>query len=165
MPHAFPQQDTISALVVDCLQVSALTTSRVFGCEGSLLPNNARGESLDQRAILHTCICPEPSRSLGCEYYLPPSSPRGESLIQCAILHTWLYELPGPASNRCPAASSSTVCSHVLQVCQHRSVRSPFGNPTSAINQTATAAVKVTYLLPIRTQPNNMNHNDLFSPR
>ena len=58
-----------------------------------------------------------------------------------------------------------SVCSRVLQVCKHRSVRYLLGSLTRAINQTvpAAAAVEVSYVLLIRTQPKNVNHNALFS--
>ena len=39
--------------------------------------------------------------------------------------------------NRCPATSSSLVCSRDLPVCQHRSVLCPLGIPAQAINPTA----------------------------
>ena len=43
-------------------------------------------------------------------------------------------------------------------------MRYPLGSPTSAINQTVpAAAVKVLYVLLIRTQPNNVNHNAQLS--
>ena len=68
--------------------------------------------------------------------------------------------IPGPASVRCPGASHGPVCSRILPVCQHRSERHPLGAPTSAINQTLpVATVDVSYVLLIRTQPNNMNHS------
>ena len=72
-------------------------------------------------------------------------------------------ERSGPASDRCPAASNSPVCWCVLPVYQHRSVRYPLGTPTSAINQTFPgAAVKVSYVLLIRSQLKNMTHNAYF---
>ena len=70
------------------------------------------------------------------------------------------YEITGPASDRCSAVSNNPICSRVLPVGQHRSVRYPLGTPTSAINQTVSAAaVKVSYVLLIRAQPKSMNHN------
>ena len=69
----------------------------------------------------------------------------------------------GPASDRCPAASNSPVCSRVIPVCQHRSVRSPLGVPTSAINQTMSVAAKMSCAQ--RTQPKNIHHSAEFFPR
>ena len=74
------------------------------------------------------------------------------------------HGIPGPASDRCPAGSNSPVCSRVLPVCQHRFVRYPLGISASAINQTMpVAAVKVSYVLSIRTHLNGMNQIAEFS--
>ena len=51
--------------------------------------------------------------------------------------------------------ATDPVCSRVLPVCQRRFVRNPLG----ARQTVPAAAVKVTHVLPIRIQPENMNHS------
>ena len=73
--------------------------------------------------------------------------------------------IPDPARDRCRAESNRSVCSRVLPVCQHRSVQYPLGIPTSATNQTISAAELLSnwatqyVLLLIRNQTKNMNPN------
>lgn len=71
------------------------------------------------------------------------------------------HEMRGLASGHCLAASISPVYSHALPVCKDRSARYPLGIPTSAINQTMSVAVKVSYVR--RTQLKNINYNAEFS--
>ena len=74
---------------------------------------------------------PVPHGYLSVSRLFPDSPPSGESRY---------HEIPGTASDRCPTASNSPVCSRVLPACQHRSVRYLLGIPTSAIKQTMPVA-------------------------
>ena len=59
--------------------------------------------------------------------------------------------------------ATGPVCSRLLPVCQHRSMRYPRRTRTSVVNQIVPAAsAEVGYVLLMRMQAENMNHNKLL---
>ena len=101
----FTQQDEISALAVDYIQLSTLKISRAFGCKGFLSPNHSRGKSFIDIAIIYTCVRPQDpsSRSFlaAVKIYLSPSSLHGWGVTRSLchiifIVHVrsfWLWRL------------------------------------------------------------------------